>query len=93
MTETLFEIAPYNKPFSNPSHESSNSYQIFLQNFTNSTYGLYTELFIKKIATDALSINESLIKYSIKKFLRKCIRKFMLTDLELVFLAHYCKKN
>lgn len=64
-----------------------------LQNFCATSYGLYTEHFIKKIATDAANLYEHLHRFCMKKNLRKCVKKFMLTDLELIFMAHYCSMN
>ena len=81
MTETLFEIAAYNRPLYRNSSENSTSYQDLVQIFSTTSYALYTEYFIKKIVEDAQNHYHYLLKFNLKKNIRKCVKKYMLTDL------------
>lgn len=90
MTETLFEIGRFNKPLYQSQPETSSKYNSLVQSFCKTSYALYTEYFIKKIALTAQDNHPDLFKFSLKRNLRKCVKKFMLTDLEIIFLSYYC---
>lgn len=81
MTETLFEIVSLEKPLYPKNHASASTYNSLLQYFCSNSYGLYTEQFIKKIAADSQNSHHHLHKFHLKKSLRKCVKKFMMTDL------------
>lgn len=90
MTETLFEISAFNKPLYRDGPSAPDAYQNLLQQYSLSFYGLYTESFIKRIAIDAEKQYRHMGALYLKKSLRKCVKKFLLTDLELIFLAYFC---
>lgn len=93
MTETLFEIASFNRPLYASAPTASNGYASLVENFSATSYALYTEYFIKKIAAEAEAMNAGLYRLCVKKSLRKCVKKFMLTDLEAVFVGFFCRQG
>lgn len=90
MTETLFEISAFNKPLYRDGPSAPDAYQNLLQQYALTFYGLYTESFIKRIATEVEKQYRHMAALNVKKSLRKCVKKFLLTDLELIFLAYFC---
>jgi hypothetical protein len=81
MIETIFEIGKFNKQSYQPNQESLSTYNALSQSFCSTSYALYTEYFIKRIANEAQDKHNDLLKYSLKRNLRNCVKKFMLTDL------------
>lgn len=75
-----------------PPARPSNSFQyIKLQGeFLNRSYGYYTSRFVEKIAQLAFQKQQSTAVLSIHKILTDTVKKYMLSDLELVVVGHIC---
>lgn len=56
--------------------------------FVSQSYGYYTHYFIKRIEAEATARNGQIEVLSINLILRDLVRRFMLSDLELVFIGH-----
>jgi hypothetical protein len=90
----IFDIIPKHtsSPTNNHSqHQRSHANYIQLQaNFLANNYGLYTIRFIEMLAQDAAFKCPQLQVIGIHKILREIVKKFMLSDLELVYVGHIC---
>lgn len=89
----LFDIIPKHHSSRNnhSRHHHSNANYIKLQgDFLANNYGLYTLRFIEMVTQDAVSKCPELEVMSIHKILRDIVKKFLLSDLELVYVGHIC---
>lgn len=55
MTEPMFLIVSENKPISEPENKAACRYSTMLHSFLTTSYGYYSEMFMKKIAEAAES--------------------------------------
>lgn len=56
--------------------------------FVSQSYGYYTHYFIRRIEAEAIERNSQIEVLSVNRILRDLVRRFMLSDLELVFIGH-----
>lgn len=61
------------------------------QEFISLSYGYYTESFIAHISESACAKRPQLMALPLRKMLREVVKKYMLNDLELIFVGHFAE--
>ena len=70
MTEPVFLIVPEKQSFPEPASKPASRYSSLLHSFITTSYGYYSEMFIKKIAERAEEGQEELRRCDLRKNLR-----------------------
>lgn len=89
-----FEVVQLQSSSRSSSAQTYNDcYHAAQQLFVVQSYGYYTEMFLTKISEEACRMFDFMLKHQLKKLLREIVLKFMMSDLELVFLSHFCRRD
>jgi hypothetical protein len=63
-------------------------YTVLQGEFLGRSYGYYATYFIQKIAAEAITYCPQVEVLSVSRILKELVRKFLLSDLELVFVGY-----